>query len=125
MIDFENAAFLKLKPEKSEEAPGVLEFVLLPGEDVHYIFRSGRDYVIFTKKRILVINTQGITGKKQDITSLPYNRIQSYSMETSGTLDWDCELDLWYSGVGKIRFEFNRKVDITEIYRLISQKLLG
>jgi hypothetical protein len=40
---------------------------------------------------------QGITGKKCDFTSLPYSKIQAFSIETSGSFDQDTELDLWFS----------------------------
>ena len=63
---------------------------------------------------------QGLTGKKKDFTSLPYSKISVYSVETAGTFDLDSELDLYYSGVGRIRFEFRGESDILDICKIIS-----
>lgn len=83
-----------------------------------------RDYVIFTNKRVIAVNVQGVTGKKKDITTLPYSKIQLFSVETSGVLDLDSELDLYYSGVGLVKFEFTGQSDIAEIAREIGEYLL-
>lgn len=69
-------------------------------------FKAVRDFVVFTDKRLVAVNVQGITGKKRDFTSLPYSKIQAFSIETAGTFDLDAELDLWFSGLGKVRLEF-------------------
>lgn len=53
-----------------------------------------RDYVVFTNKRLIACNVQGITGSKKDFTSLPYSKLQAFSIETAGTLDMDAELTL-------------------------------
>jgi hypothetical protein len=66
-----------------------------------------RDYVAFTSKRIVAVNVQGMTGK--DFTSLPYSKIQAFSIESAGTFDLDAELELWFSGLGKVKFEFKGK----------------
>ncbi len=83
-----------------------------------------RDYVIFTNKRVIAGNVQGVTGKKKDITTLPYSKIQLFSVETSGVLDLDSELDLYYSGVSLVKFEFTGQSDIAEIAREIGEYLL-
>ena len=75
-------------------------------------------------KRIFAINVQGITGKKMDFTSLPYKNIQAYSVETAGVLDLDTELDLWFSGLGKIRLEFVAQENIAYICKMISENVL-
>ena len=98
---------------------------LAPGRDFHFIaFRGMRDGVVFTNKRIFAINVQGITGKKKDFTSLPYSKIQAFSVETAGTFDLDSELELWFSSVGRIRFEFTAGADIARICSVISQYAL-
>jgi hypothetical protein len=71
-----------------------------------------RDYVAFTSKRIVAVNVRGITGKKKDFASLPYLKIQAFSIETAGTFDLDAELELWSSGLGKVKFEFKGKTDV-------------
>ena len=115
MIDFQNAAFLNLRPVPLSEAENALTPLLLNGETIIGAYRTVRDMVIFTDKRIVSINVQGITGKKKDYTSLPYSNIQCWSVETAGVLD------LWFSGLGRVRFEFRGSVDI----RAISQTIAG
>ena len=87
-------------------------------------YRGVRDGVVFTNKRIIAINVQGMTGKKKDITSLPYSKIQAFSVETAGVLDLDSELELWFSGLGKVKFEFVSNANISEICKLISGLVL-
>ena len=83
-----------------------------------------RDGVVFTNKRIFAINVQGITGKKKDFPSLPYSKIQAFSVETAGTFDLDSELELWFSGLGLAKFEFVSDADICGICRMIGEKVL-
>lgn len=123
MIDFKNASFLKLS-ETTDTFNKLLEPMLTDNEKIIASFQSIRDGVVFTNKRIFAINTQGIIGKKKDITTLPYSKIQAFSVETAGTFDLDCELDLWFSSIGKISFEFFGKNDITKICQIISQYTL-
>jgi Bacterial PH domain len=76
------------------------------------------------KHELIALNVQGITGKKRDYTSLPYSKIQSFSVETAGTFDLDAELELWFSGLGKVKLEFKGGVDIRSIGRLIADHVL-
>lgn len=80
-----------------------------------------RDFVVFTNKRIISVNVQGITGAKKDFTSIPYSKIQVFSVETAGTFDTDGELDIAISGIGMVRFEFSGSSDIIEIGKLIAE----
>lgn len=124
MIDFSNASFLKMKPVDDKTYANLVAPMFVPEEFIIGTYQSIRDGVVFTNKRIIAINVQGLTGKKKDFTSLPYSKIQAYSVETAGVLDTDCELDLWFSGLGKVRFEFIHTMNIAEICKLISEKVL-
>ena len=98
---------------------------LVDGEHIVAAFKAIRDSVVFTNKRVISINVQGITGRKVDFTSLPYSKIQAYSVETAGTLDFDCELDLFFSGdIGQVRFELKGSCDIIALNKLISSYVL-
>lgn len=120
MIDFNNASFLKLKPVSNTTFEDMISPMFIEGEQIIGSFQTVRDGVVFTNKRIFAINIQGITGKKKDFTSLPYSKIQAFSVETAGVLDLDSELDLWFSGLGKVRFEFVSRADVAGICRIIS-----
>lgn len=122
MIDFNNASFVKL--QESPEYVAQVEPILIDGERVLGSYKGIRDGVVFTDKRIIALNVQGITGKKRDYTSMPYSKIAAYSVETAGTFDLDAELDIWISGVGKTRFEFKGKSNILEISKMISRLVL-
>ena len=124
MIDFKNAEIFKLKPVDNMTYADFIVPMLVEGEKVYCTFKSVRDGVVFTTKRIMVINVQGITGRKKDCTSLPYSKIQAFSIETAGMLDLDSELDLWFSGLGKVRLEFVTYADIEKINKIISKHVL-
>ena len=124
MIDFQNASFIKLKPVSDNDFAGMITPMFIPGEQIIQSFRGIRDGVVFTNKRIFAINVQGITGKKKDFTSLPYSKIQAYSVETAGVLDLDSELELWFSGMGKVKIEFVARANVADICRMISEKVL-
>jgi|GEM_PF-217720 len=80
MIDFNNKGFFKLK--QNDEYAERVSALLIDGEHVIDSYKSMRDGVVFTNKRIISVNVQGITGSKKDFTSLPYKNIVAYSVET-------------------------------------------
>ena len=124
MIDFKNGTFLKLSKNKTITNAALLKPILISGETLLSEYTSIRDFVVFTNKRIIAVNVQGITGKKKDFTTLPYSKIQAFSIETAGTFDLDSELEIYFSGLGMVKFEFKGINDITEIGKLISEMIL-
>ena len=124
MIDFQNSEYLKLKEMNQKDSIEAAEKLIIPGEQVITGFKTIRDKVIFTNKRIITMNVQGLTGKRVDYTSIPYSKIQTYSVETSGTFDMDCEIEVWLSSVGRIKFEIIGGYDITELSHVISEYIL-
>lgn len=97
---------------------------LLKDEDIIQAFETIRDQVVFTTKRIFVINVQGITGKKIAYISYPYSKIQYFGIETAGMLDIDSELIIAFNDGNKLSFDFKRGVDIIEISKTISEFIL-
>ena len=124
MIDFKNANYFKLKSVDNSTYASVLFATFIEGESIISTFKGIRDAVVFTNKRIITINVQGLTGTKKDFTSLPYSKIQAFSVETAGVFDMDSELELWFSGLGKVKFEFTRNANVSAICRLISERVL-
>jgi hypothetical protein len=124
VIDFQNGTYVKLGPVDPRILAGELQPLLIDGEEVHLAFKGIRDSVVFTNKRLIAINVQGITGKKRDYSSLPLNWVQAWSVETAGTFDLDSELDLWFSGLGRVRLEFKGSVNIQHISQLIGHHVL-
>lgn len=124
MIDFQNASFMKLKPVPDSDFSAMITPMFAPGEVILGTFRGIRDGVIFTNKRLIAVNVQGMTGKKKDFTSLPYSKIQAFSVETAGVFDLDSELEIWFSGLGKVKFEFVARANVSQICQMISQAVL-
>lgn len=124
MIDFNNASFVKLRPVNDNAFEKLVAPILVEKEEIIGSYQSIRDGVVFTNKRIIAINIQGLTGKKKDFTSLPYSKIQAFSVETAGAFDLDSELELWFSGVGKVKFEFIGAADVSYICKMISERVL-
>jgi hypothetical protein len=124
MIDFENMTFLKLRPVKDSHLSELVESLLCPGETICYQYQGIRDGIVFTNKRAIAINTQGLTGKKKALVTLPYKRIQAFSMETAGILDMDSEITLWFSGLGTVTFQLSSGADLEALGKLFSQEML-
>lgn len=120
MIDFQNAQFVKLRAVNNNEFANIIFPMFVQGEQIISTYKSMRDGVVFTNKRIIAINVQGLTGTKKDFTSLPYRKISAYSVETAGVLDLDSELELWFSGLGKVKFEFSSNSNVSQICQIIS-----
>ena len=123
MIDFKNGTFVKLKKTGNDVAKDVAQ-LYVAGEQTVSCYKGMRDYVVFTNKRIFSVNVQGMTGKKKDFTSLPYSKIQAFSVETAGVLDMDSEPELYFSGLGLVKFEFSGASDIVQIGRIIGEYVL-
>jgi hypothetical protein len=124
VIDFSNGSVFKLSAcDPADIAPEVAA-LLIPNEQIVACFKAVRDFVVFTNKRLIAVNVQGITGKKRDFTSLPYSKVQAFSVETAGRFDLDAELDLWYSGLGKVRLEFKGSYDIRQLSHTIATYVL-
>lgn len=124
MIDFENKKVIKLSKGKEKHIPKEVYDLLIPDEQIIGYYNSVRDYVIFTNKRIIACNVQGVLGSKQDFTSIPYAKIQAFSVETAGTFDMDSELTLSLSGLGNVKFAFSSNSDIRQIGQTIASYIL-
>ena len=74
-----------------------LEDILVPGEQVELAFVLIRDLIVFTEKRLILVDKQGVTGKKTSYKSIPYRSISRFTVETSGHFDLDAELKIWVS----------------------------
>ncbi len=121
MIDFNGSGFFaRLSKTSDNEFGAMINDFLIEGERIVGAYKSIRDGVVFTNKRIIAINVQGITGKKKDFTSIPYSKITTFSLETSGVFDLDAELEIYMSAVGKVKFEFTGSTNVKEICKLIS-----
>lgn len=102
---------------KNEDRYG---FLITEGETVELEYRTVRDMLILTNKRLITIDIQGLRGKKAEFFVLPYNKISAFSVETAGTFDLDSEFKVWASGLGELEFQFLKGTDISKIAKLLS-----
>lgn len=124
MIDFTNSAYVKMRQENPKVVINDVQPLLINGEEIISVYKALRDYCVFTNKRVIAVNVQGITGKKKDFTSLPYSKVSAYSVETAGTFDLDSELEMYFSGLGKVKFEFTGQSNIVQIGQILSSYIL-
>lgn len=103
-----------------------LQMVLVPGETVSHAYAVFRDMFVFTTKRLIIVDKQGMTGKKVEYHSVPYRSIVHFKVETAGTFDLDSELTLYLSGTTPpITKQFGKKSDIGAVQRVLAQHILG
>ena len=97
--------------------------VCAPGEQIEAAFKTKRDSYVFTDRRFLLEDVQGITGRKRNLLSIPYSKISAFAVETAGHLDTDGELRLWVHGLpDPIKREFRRSVSVYDIQALLASK---
>ena len=97
---------------------------LLENEEVELAYTHMRDKVWFTNKRIITMDVQGLSGKKTEFRFFAYSKITSFSIETSGSFDGDCDFKIWVSGVGMFQIKFDKKLDIRKVGKLMSKHTL-
>lgn len=124
MIDFQNGIIVKLKITQNCEYEDTISPILIDGESILFSYKTVRDGVVFTNRRIITLNFKGITGTSVDISSLPYSKIQAFGVETTGAGLNDANLELWFSGLGKVKLEFFRGTDVRKLCNLISKNVL-
>ena len=83
---------------KKEDVAEELSRILVNGEEVDVALKLVRDLIVFTDKRLLMVDKQGLTGKKAEYHSISYKSISHFSIETAGRFDLDAELKIWISG---------------------------
>ncbi|MET0964618.1 MAG: PH domain-containing protein [Noviherbaspirillum sp.] len=99
--------------------------VLTEGERVEHAYQLIRDYFVFTNKRLVLVDKQGMTGSKVDYHSVPYKSITHFGIETGGHFDLDAELKIWISGSATpIQKQFNKRLSIYEVQSVLASYVL-
>lgn len=99
--------------------------ILAPGEKVEHAYQLIRDYFVFTDKRFVLVDKQGLTGSKVSYHSIPYRSITHFSVETAGTFDLDAELKIWISGTAvPVQKQFNKRLSIYEVQTVLASYVL-
>ena len=120
-----NAIFGNASEVDVRKLQPVLDAILTEGEEVIRGFRLVRDLFIFTDKRLVLIDYQGLMGKKAEYHSIPYKSISHFSVETAGTFDADAEMKIYISSnPTPIEREFKRGTDIIGVQKTLAQFVL-
>lgn len=101
-----------------------LTSLLVEGESVVKAYKLVRDMLVFTDKRLILVDKQGMTGRKREFKTIPYSSIVMFGKENAGRLDMDAEITLHLRGAGPIELKFGRGSDIDEVYRVIGRFVL-
>ena len=102
------------------DVPRDIEEILVTGEVADRAFKTVRDVAVFTNKRLIVKDVQGLTGTKVEMYSLPYSSVNMWSTENAGILDYTAEVER----AGHIKIELKRGIDIREFERLLAEYIL-
>lgn len=117
---FGNASAVNTENIANELGP-----ILVDGEQIDQAFRLVRDLYVFTNKRLILVDKQGLTGSKVEYHSIPYKAITHFAVETAGHFDLDSELKIWLSGVQQpITKEFRKGSNIIDVQRTLAQYVL-
>jgi len=115
-----NASEIKIEDLRKE-----YEKILAGNERIEKAYRLVRDLFIFTDKRLILVDKQGVTGKKTEYHSIPYKSITHFSIETAGHFDLEAELKIWISGTAlPIEKQFNSSLNIYELQKVLAEYCL-
>ena len=125
-VNFNQDSVFNLKPISNDEVRGEVDGLLIADEKVEFAFKTIRDQLVFTNKRIISIDVQGITGKRKSFATMPYSKIQYFSIQTPGFMELfpDSELFVMFTNGFTAKFEFKGAVDIGKIGRRLSEYVL-
>ncbi|MGG5252806.1 PH domain-containing protein [Neobacillus sp. SM06] len=99
--------------------------ILASNERIEKAYKLIRDLFIFTNKRLILVDKQGLTGKKVEYHSIPYKNITHFSIETAGHFDLDAELKIWISGNAlPLQKQFNKSLNIYELQSILAEYVL-
>jgi hypothetical protein len=116
-----HASEISIDAVRAEFAP-----MLVDGEELLMAYKVVRDTFVFTNKRLILVDKQGMTGSKIQYMTIPYSRIVRFSKESAGLLDLDAELKIWIQGRDEpIKREFRKDKSVNDIYRLLSNATLS
>lgn len=125
-VNFNQDSVFNLKPISNDEVRGEVDGLLIADEKVEFAFKTIRDQLVFTNKRIISIDVQGITGKRKSFATMPYSKIQYFSIQTPGFMELfpDSELFVMFTNGFTAKFEFKGAADIGKIGRMLSEYVL-
>jgi hypothetical protein len=104
-----------------EKVESQLEQILIDGEQIELAYQLVRDLTVLTSRRIILVDKQGLTGRKTEYVSIPYKSIVKFSVESAGHFDMDADITLWLSSHKEpVSLELRKSGDISRLIRLIA-----
>lgn len=108
------------------ELTAMYSSLLVEGEEISIGFKLIRDTFVFTNKRLILVDVQGVSGKKVEYMSIIYSKVTRFSVESAGIFDLDADLKIWVgSSAAPIRKRFNRNVNIYELQSVLAEYVLN
>ncbi|MBF0698585.1 PH domain-containing protein [Streptococcus danieliae] len=103
-----------------------LDNILLAEEEVEMAYTLVRDLIVFTDYRLILVDKQGMTGKKVSYKSIPYGSISRFTVETSGHFDLDAELKIWISSAAEPAevLQFKSDTSVVAIQKALAAAVL-
>ena len=101
------------------EIPKSLLYFVSRNEQSLFAVKTVRDAALFTDKKILICDKQGITGKKTEYYAIPYSKIVTYAIETAGHFDMDSEIKLFLTGGIEIEMNFLRGKNMDQLLKKV------
>lgn len=117
LTDLLNITFISKR-----DVPSKIQDLFIEGETADYAYSTLRDTAVFTNHRLIILDTQGVTGTKKEYYSIPYRSIDMWSVETSGILDINGEVDLW-TKVGHVKIQLRKGINVKELDSLIARSV--
>ncbi len=104
-----------------EKVESQLQKILIDGEQVELAYQLVRDLTVLTSRRIIIVDKQGLTGRKTEYVSIPYKSIVKFSVESAGHFDMDADITLWLSShKDPVKLELRKSGDISQLIKLIA-----
>lgn len=119
LTDLLNITFISKR-----DVPSKIQDLFIEGETADYAYSTLRDTAVFTNHRLIILDTQGVTGTKKEYYSIPYRSIDMWSVETSGILDINGEVDLW-TKVGHVKIQLRKGINVKEVDTLIARSVFN
>lgn len=117
LTDLLNITFISKR-----DVPSKIQDLFIEGETADYAYSTLRDTAVFTNHRLIILDTQGVTGTKKEYYSIPYRSIDMWSVETSGILDINGEVDLC-TKVGHVKIQLRKGINVKELDSLIARSV--
>lgn len=108
----------------AEELEADFADVIFDEETIETAFKIFRDKWVFTNRRLIILDVQGLTGKKKEYHSIPYKSITQFLVETAGNFDADSEIKIWISSQSEpLSYELKSGVDVVGLQKILAKNV--